>query len=154
MEHQLIKIGPPPVAYSPRTMHNFEVGETPPDLSHKNPPLKWVPYVDGPVPAYDPELEYIQAGGIAVSLTEVTRLYNKVAFTAEQLAAKADDVDRDLKKGNVANAVATLRDWATQSAGTTVTSGNAVTVLQTMVDRVGVFFDRFADLIEGQRFDK
>lgn len=58
--------------------------------------------------------------------------------------------DRAAKAAAVTNAVTTLRSWAAAADSTTVTAGNAVTVLQTVVDRLGVFFDRFADLVESQ----
>ncbi len=68
-----------------------------------------------------------------------------------------DDFDAgvvlDQKAANVSQAVTALRQWATDAQGTTVTSGNAVATLQTVVDRLGVFFDRFADLIESKRLD-
>lgn len=47
-------------------------------------------------------------------------------------------------------AIATLRQWSLDAQGTTVTQGNAVTVLQVVVNRLGVFFDDFADLLEDQ----
>ncbi len=59
----------------------------------------------------------------------------------------------DQKANNVSQAVTTLRQWALDAAGTTVTTGNQVAVLQQVVDRLGVFFDRFADLIESKRLD-
>jgi len=55
------------------------------------------------------------------------------------------------KKENVRQAAATLRSWAEDArTSPAVTSGNAVAQLQTIKDRLGVFFDRFADLIESQ----
>lgn len=36
----------------------------------------------------------------------------------------------------------------------TVTSGNAVQTLQVTVDRLGIFFDRFADMLEVQGVDQ
>jgi hypothetical protein len=50
----------------------------------------------------------------------------------------------------LATAIDTLRQWADQAESTTVTSGNAVVTLGTVVQRLGVFFDRFADLLERQ----
>ena len=47
-------------------------------------------------------------------------------------------------------AIATLRQWADDAEATTATQGNAVQVLNVVVDRLGVFFDRFADLLEQQ----
>jgi hypothetical protein len=57
---------------------------------------------------------------------------------------------RLVQANNLSNAVATLRVWADQAETTTVTSGNAVATLQTVVSRLGVFFDNFADLLEVQ----
>ena len=153
MNYQLISIGPPPEVWDPKVFRDFTPGEEP-DLSHKNPPLKWVPVVDGSIPTYDPDLEYITTAPDVVTLTEVTRTYVKVAYTAEELVQRADDADRDAKMTNVGNSVATLRAWAVDAEGTTVTQGNAVATVQTVVTRLGVFFDRFADLIEGRRFDQ
>ena len=64
-----------------------------------------------------------------------------------------DEEDRAQKGDNVSQAVTTLRQWATDAQTTTVTSGNAVATLQTVVDRLGIFFDRFVDLIESRRLD-
>ncbi len=82
-----------------------------------------------------------------------TRRWTKRLKTAEELAAEADAADREAKLTQVGTAVATLRTWAEDARATTVTTANTVVVLQTIVDRLGVFFDRFADLIEGQRID-
>lgn len=51
--------------------------------------------------------------------------------------------------GRLAGVPAVLRNQATTAAGTTVTSGNAVAVLQTVVNDLGIFCARLADLIEG-----
>ena len=48
---------------------------------------------------------------------------------------------------NLDTAIATLRQWAADARNTTVTSGNAVAVLGVVVQRLGTFFDRFADLL-------
>lgn len=45
------------------------------------------------------------------------------------------------------NAISVLRQWADDAQSTTVISGNAVAVLTVVVGRLGVFFDRFADLL-------
>ena len=107
------------------------------------------------VPAYDPLTEKLSPGAWVDDEPNESAVFtvSVVALDAGELAAVADEQDRAGKRVNVANAVSTLRDWATQAAGVTVTSGNAVATLQTMVDRMGTFFDRFADLIEGQRWD-
>ncbi len=64
-----------------------------------------------------------------------------------------DSDDRDTKGTNVSQSVTTLRQWASDAASTTVTTGNQVVVLQQVVNRLGIFFDRFADLIESKRLD-
>lgn len=70
--------------------------------------------------------------------------------TADELDAD----DRDAKRTAVGQSVATLRQWAADAASTSVTNGNNNAVTQTMVNRLGVFFDRFADLIEAQYLDR
>lgn len=72
---------------------------------------------------------------------------------ADISAENAAQADRDAKMGNVQQAVDTLRQWAVDAAATDVTQGNAVQVLNVVVDRLGVFFDRFADLVQA-RFDQ
>lgn len=69
-------------------------------------------------------------------------------------ATELDNDDRAAKGVTVGGSVPTLRAWAADAQSTTVTSGNAVATLQVVVDRLGVFFDRFADLIETQRLDQ
>jgi hypothetical protein len=54
------------------------------------------------------------------------------------------------KRAQVHAAVATLRQWSIDADAVTVTPGNAVATLQTTMDRLSVFFDRFADLIESE----
>ncbi len=68
-----------------------------------------------------------------------------------------DDYDAglvlDQKATNVSQAVVTLRQWASDAESTTVTKANSVATLQTVINRLGIFFDRFADLIESRRLD-
>jgi len=74
-------------------------------------------------------------------------------WTFDQAAqdARLADKERQAKATAVENAVATLRQWADDAEATTVTGGNAVATLNTAVRRLGVFFDRFADLIESRQ---
>ncbi len=91
------------------------------------------------------------------------RRYDSTLTLVETRPATADEivtVDNhdaglvlDQKADNVSQSVTTLRQWAADAAGTTVTTGNQVVVLQQVVDRLGTFFDRFADLIESRRLD-
>ncbi len=71
-------------------------------------------------------------------------------FSQQRQDDNAAEAVRQTKATAVDNAVATLRQWAIDADGTTVTTGNSVAVLQQVVDRLGVFFDRFADLVESK----
>lgn len=51
-------------------------------------------------------------------------------------------------RANLHASIATLRQWAADARATNVTQGNAVATLQTVVNRLGTFFDRFADDLE------
>ncbi len=76
--------------------------------------------------------------------------------TPDEIEAVDDQIDgddREQKGTNVSQAVATLRQWAADAAGTNVNNGNNNNVTQQVVDRLGVFFDRFADLVESKRLD-
>lgn len=55
--------------------------------------------------------------------------------------------------GRLSGVVAVLRNQAQLAASTTVTSGNAVAVLQTVVNDLAVFCARLADLIESFGID-
>lgn len=113
----------------------------------------WFPVADTP-PTHDPALEVLEVGGVDVVDGRPVRAYTVRVKTADELADDADVADRQMKREQVGNAVAALRQWADDAEATTVTSGNAVAVLGTVVARLGVFFDRFADLIEAQRIDR
>ena len=86
------------------------------------------------------------------------RRYDSTLTPVETRPATSDEIIQvddhdaglvlDVKRSNVDQAVATLRQWAIDAENTTVTNGNNTTVTQIMMDRLGVFFDRFADLIE------
>lgn len=75
-------------------------------------------------------------------------------FTYSLAVLSAGESNQIVKTLNLSNSIVTLRLWSTQAAGTTVTTNNHVTVLQTMVTRMGIFFDRFADLLEVQHLDQ
>jgi hypothetical protein len=77
------------------------------------------------------------------------------AYPIAAAAIAAEAADLATKRGNLnATAIATLRQWATDARGTTATSGNTVTVLNTMLPRLATFFDKFADLLQVQRLDQ
>ena len=121
-------------------------------------PSRWVAYVNDPIPTsgvdYDPAIEKIVEGDLVVPNGHHTT-YTVTALTQAELDAIADNEDRATKGANITPAmINTLRTWATQAGNTNVTQGNAVNTLQTMVDRMGTFFSRFADLIESRRYDQ
>lgn len=60
------------------------------------------------------------------------------------------EVRQFTRESNLTQGIAVLRQWADEAAMTTVTQGNAVAVLNNVVTRLGIFFDRFADLLENQ----
>lgn len=75
----------------------------------------------------------------------------QVIGTDTETEPTTDEQAHDTRESNLAGAIATLRTWSDQAAATNVTQGNAVATLQTVVTRLGVFFDRFADLLENRR---
>lgn len=102
---------------------------------------------------YDPATHRVGQGAWTDDIPNETATFSRpiVALTQAELDAIAVDEDRQTKAVNLNTAIATLRQWSDDAEGTTVTSGNAVNVLQTVVTRLGVFFDRFADLLEVQQ---
>jgi hypothetical protein len=69
----------------------------------------------------------------------------------------ADELDRARREGLgdlVGQAIPWLRQRAAAADGVTVTAGNAVAVLQAVVDDMAIFFARFADYLEAQGADQ
>lgn len=77
----------------------------------------------------DAEATYDQAGELLTSQVQ------RVEFK--------DDIHTLLQNG-----IITLKQWADEAEAITVTSGNSVAVLNTTMDRLAIFFDRFANLCE------
>lgn len=125
-----------------------------------NPKIKILTNVVSPTPVagvdYDPATQTTQLQAPVVDLVEETYTYNWsiINLSQSEIDLLIDISNRSQKLTNVKTSIATLRTWATEANGVTVTSGNAVAVLQTITNRLGIFFDRFADLIEGQHLDK
>ena len=101
---------------------------------------------DTPTTTFDRTVEMVDHGDGPIP-TVVWTERNK---TAAELQAETDAADRETKRSNYQGAVATLRQWSDDAEAVTVTSGNAVAVLQQMVDRSGTMWDRLADLIEAE----
>lgn len=65
------------------------------------------------------------------------------------IAAIIADAVVDARRQRLATASATLRQWAANANATTVTTNaQNITVMNTVLDRLAVFFDRFADLLD------
>jgi hypothetical protein len=113
----------------------------------------WFVVTDTP-PAYDPATEVLENGGVVVVAGRPVFDYTVRPKTAAEVEAEADLADRRLKGAQIGREVVTLRQWADDAEAVTVTSGNAVATLNIIIDRLAVFFDRFADLIEHQGLDR
>jgi hypothetical protein len=70
--------------------------------------------------------------------------------TQAELDAAAAAAASSIRRLDLQAAVTTLRQWSDGAEGTVVTNGNAVATLQVVVDRLAIFFDRFADLLVEQ----
>lgn len=107
-------------------------------------------------PAFNPATQKLVANAVESGSSPIVRTlgWDVVALTQVELDVIADNAARDAKKTLVANAIPTLRTWATELQAITVNSGNAVATLQALIDRQEVFYARFADLLEYQRIDK
>ena len=97
---------------------------------------------DTPIATYDRDVVLV-AGTPTVVWTERAK-------TPAELDAETEQAERETRDGNRSGSIATLRQWADDAAATTVTNGNNNQVTQVAITRLGVFFDRFADLLENQ----
>lgn len=105
----------------------------------------------GAKPSYDPATQYLSESWVDDDANQVATLTYTVTALDPVIAAKiAARAANDQKLADLGAAVATLRTWSTQAKSTTVTTQNAVPTLQTVVNRLGTFFDHFANLLEAQ----
>jgi hypothetical protein len=107
------------------------------------------------VPAYDSATEVLERGDVFLSdpSTPVVA-YTIRPKTADELAADADAANRLAKGVNVGQAITWLRNQSNTAESTTATSGNAVAVLNGVLDNLAIFYDGFADLLEHLRLDQ
>lgn len=70
------------------------------------------------------------------------------AMTAQEITIETALSTGVQREARITAAIPVLRQWASDARGTTVTAGNAVATLQVVVNRLGVFFDNFADLLQ------
>jgi hypothetical protein len=103
--------------------------------------------------------ERIEIERLGPSTVEYRRLDGALVIQEQRPATAEEEAivdihnaqeDKEEKATAVEQAVANLRTWAEDARNTTVTGANNDTVTQTVVDRLGTFFDRFADLIESR----
>lgn len=105
----------------------------------------------GSKPTYDPATQYLAESWVDDTVNQTATLtYTATALSAAAIQKIADSAADTQKRSELAAAISTLNQWSAQAAATTVTSGNVVTVTQTMVTRLGVFFSHFAKLLETQ----
>lgn len=92
----------------------------------------------------------LDAGTVATTLTGQASTVAAIPpdVLVDMLASRASDARRQ----RLNTAAATLRQWAADAAATTGVSSMTVAqhknVTQTVVTRLGIFFDRFADLLD------
>jgi hypothetical protein len=126
-----------------------EGGWTPELLAY----LRFVTIVETVQPADTPT--HTTTPGVSRVGDVVTRTWTPRAFTQAELTARAAEDARLAKAGNLnAAAVTWLRNRATAADAVTVTSGNAVAVVQSLCDDLAIFFARFADFVEVQVLGK
>jgi hypothetical protein len=105
----------------------------------------WFPVTDTPRPADTATTTFDRSVVLVAGVPTVTwaeRLKTQAELDSEVAAAESTVRRTDLQAS-----VSVLRQWADDAAATTVTAGNIAAVTQTMVNRLGIFFDRFADSV-------
>jgi hypothetical protein len=131
-----------------------EFSAAPPNLDHKDPPLKWVPVVAAPDPAYDPATEKLVKAADVITLTELTEGHQVQALTAQEQAAYADTQDRNANRDNIPTVLAWLETKAVQIENMpSANNGNSATQLQSIKDELPAFMRGLRDLIAGRRLD-
>lgn len=107
--------------------------------------------VNVPAPAFDPATEKLEKQETLDAPNEQYLVsFLAVALSQSELDAYAEQQDLQQKRTQLINAINTLRQWSTEAQAVTVTSGNAVNVLQNLIDKQATFYSRFADLLETQ----
>lgn len=81
-----------------------------------------------------------------------TQVWTERPKTQAELDAEAEQAAQQVRTTDLTQAIATLRTWADDAASTNVNNGNNTQVTQVLVNRLGLFFDRFADLLENQGY--
>ena len=104
-KHALIQLG---TLTDNGQRHDFQ-GDTPPDLTHKSPALKWVPVVIADDPAFDPATQRLQKASDVVTATELTQSREIVALSQEEIDARAEQASHNSEGANTSNWITTLR---------------------------------------------
>lgn len=135
---------------------DFEDGWSPSSVDHKfgtGFAVRIIPLEIDAEPDFDPATQKVNTKR-TVMVTKVRDVKTVVSLSQEEMDMIADETERDAKIVSVGQKVAVLREWANTANETTVTTENAINVLQHVVNNLGQFYNAFADLIEGQRIDK
>lgn len=108
----------------------------------------WLPVVDTPKP---PESDTtVHTRSVELIAGTPTVMWIGRLKTADELASDAIATESAQRTVNLTSAIGTLRQWSEDAGNMAVTSGNVVATTQIVVNRLSVFFDRFADLLEQQ----
>lgn len=101
-------------------------------------------------PEYDPATHKLDAGSYDDDPENESTTFSReaVPLTQEELDAIAAAIARAQKWETAQQAVADLRQWATDAENTTVNILNANSVLQDVNDRFGILCSNLADVIE------
>lgn len=105
-------------------------------------------------PDYDPALQVLVGHSLSDVAGTPTIVYTYRDRTAQELAADADNAEREAKAVSVGQAVTWLRARAAEYRAHTATVADHLPTTNTMIDNDAVFFDGFADLLEGLHLDR
>lgn len=110
-----------------------------------------VPLIKTAPPPYDPDAQKLVAAAPLWFSDRVERQFAVVSLSADEL----DAIDRIKARARITSAEITkLYQWANDADATTATSGNAVTVLNTLLDRLAPLMRNLADLAKALRLDQ
>jgi len=108
-------------------------------------------------PFEEPQPPVYVAKAVPAWLT--AQLTERAAYLAARDVMAGEATARLAKRTAVGGSVATLRQWSTDAATThtnwpTMTAGQKDSTQREVIRRLGIFFERFADLIEAQSLDQ
>ena len=111
----------------------------------------WFPLIEPPLP--EENETGVHEASVEIVDGKPTVVWTERPKTQAELDARSRRDSAREKSLILKQAVPTLRQWADDAESTTVTPNNNIAVLNTVLDRLAIFFDRFADLLETQYSD-